>query len=106
MLSAILASAALNDFTVANSVNRGISTVRRMHIAYTIRLSINKDLKLKKRKGRDRQQHKKLYTITRSREGYVSSASTITAVFCQYRNIYYSQAPLTYKYLKYTTDRS
>ena len=49
-------------------------------------LSINEDLKLKKRKGRDRQQHKKLYTITRSCEGHVSSISTImstiTAVFC------------------------
>ena len=53
-----------------------------MRAAYTIGLSINKDLKLKKRKGRDRQQYKKLYTITRSHEGHVSSASTtITAVF-------------------------
>ena len=60
--------------------------VRRMHAAYTIGLSINEDLKLKKRKGRDRQQREKLYTIPRSREGHVSSASTImstiTAVFC------------------------
>ena len=52
---------------------------RRMHIAYTIGLSINKDLKLKKRKGRDRQQREKLYTITRSREGYISFVSTITS---------------------------
>ena len=39
---------------VADSVNRGISMAKRMRTAYTIRLSINKDLKLKKRKGRDR----------------------------------------------------
>ena len=64
---------------VADSVNRGISTARRMHAACMIGLSINKDLKLKKRKGRDRQQRKKLYTITRSRKGHMSSASTITA---------------------------
>ena len=72
-------------------VNRGISTARRMRVAYMIGLSINKDLKLKKRKGRDRQQREKLYTITRSREGYVSPMSTITSiitvVFCQYYNI-------------------
>ena len=75
---------------VADSVNRGISTTGRMHAACTIGLSINEDLKLKKRKGRDRQQREKLYTIPRSREGHVSSAftitSTITAVFCQCRN--------------------
>ena len=39
---------------VADSVNRGISTARRMRAAYTIGLSINKDLKLRKRKGRDK----------------------------------------------------
>ena len=33
-------------------VNRGISTARRMHAACTIGLSINEDLKLKKRKGK------------------------------------------------------
>ena len=61
-----------------------------MRVACIIGLSINEDLKLKKRKGRDRQQHEKLYTITRSREGHVNSAyTTITAVFCQCRNIYY-----------------
>ena len=62
-----------------DSVNQGISTARRMRAAYMIGLSINKDLKLKKRKGRDRQQREKLYTITRSRKGQVSSTSTITA---------------------------
>ena len=36
--------------------------VRRMHAACIIGLSINKDLKLKKRKGKDMQQHEKLYT--------------------------------------------
>ena len=75
---------------VTDSVNRGISTTGRIYTAYTIGLSINEDLKLKKRKGRDRQQHEKLYTILRSRKGYVSSAftiiSTITAVFYQCRN--------------------
>ena len=64
---------------------------RRIYTAYIIGLSINEDLKLKKRKGRDRQQREKLYTITRSREGHVSSTSTITstitAVFCQCCNI-------------------
>ena len=40
---------------VADLVNRGISIARRIYTAYTIRLSINKDLKLKKRKGRDKQ---------------------------------------------------
>ena len=54
--------------------------VRRMHAAYIIGLSINKNLKLKKRKGKDKQQRKKLYTITWSREGHVTLASTITAV--------------------------
>ena len=37
---------------VADSVNRGISMAKRMRTAYTIRFSINKDLKLKKRKGK------------------------------------------------------
>ena len=37
-----------------NLVNQGISTARRTHAAYTIGLSINKDLKLKERKGRDK----------------------------------------------------
>ena len=68
--------------TITDLVNRGISTIRRIYIAYMIGLFINKDLKLKKRKGRDRQQYKKLYTITRSHKGHVSSTSTtITAVF-------------------------
>ena len=53
---------------------------RRTYIACTIGLSINEDLKLKKRKGKDKQQRKKLYTICWSHEGHVSSASTITAV--------------------------
>ena len=48
---------------VADSVNRGISTARRMHAACTIGLSINKDLKLKKRIEKDKQQREKLYTI-------------------------------------------
>ena len=56
-----------------------------MHVAYIIGLSINKDLKLKKRKGKDKQQHEKLYTITWLYKGYITSASTIistiTAVF-------------------------
>ena len=39
---------------VADSVNQGINTVRRIHIACTIGWSINEDLKLKKRKERDR----------------------------------------------------
>ena len=49
-----------------------------MHIAYTVRLSINKDLKLKKREGKDKQQHEKLYTITKSRD------------LCVYHNVYYN----------------
>ena len=32
-----------------------MSIARRTHTAYTIELSINKDLKLKKRKGKDKQ---------------------------------------------------
>jgi hypothetical protein len=36
---------------------------RRMHATYMIRLSINEDLKLRKRKRRDKQQHEKIYTI-------------------------------------------
>ena len=67
-------------YNVANSVNQGISTARRTHAAYTIGLSINEDLKLEKRKGKDKQQREKLYTILWSREDHVSSASTITAV--------------------------
>jgi hypothetical protein len=47
--------------------------------AYIIGLSINKNLKLKKRKGKDKQQREKIYTITWSRKGYVTSASTITS---------------------------
>jgi hypothetical protein len=34
-----------------------------MHATYIIGLSINKALKLRKRKGRDKQQRKKIYTI-------------------------------------------
>ena len=41
--------------SVANSVNQGISMARRTHTAYIIGLSINEDLKLKKRKGKDKQ---------------------------------------------------
>jgi hypothetical protein len=37
--------------------------MRKMHAIYTIRLSINEDLKLKKRKGKDKQQREKLYTF-------------------------------------------
>jgi hypothetical protein len=80
---------------VADSVNRGISTARRMHAACTIGLSINEDLKLKKRKGRDRQQRKKLYTITRSREGHVSSASTIMSTITAF-----SASAVTVLYIK------
>ena len=47
--------------------------------AYTIGLSINKNLKLKKRKGKDKQQHEKLYTIIWSREDHMTFASTITS---------------------------
>ena len=65
---------------VADSVNRGISMARRMHAAYTIGLSINEDLKLKKRKGKDKQQCKKLYTITWLYKGYITLISAITAV--------------------------
>ena len=50
-----------------------------------IRLSINEDLKLKKRKGKDKQQREELYTIPWSRESHVSPASTIAAAFCQCR---------------------
>jgi hypothetical protein len=49
---------------VADLVNRGISTVKGMHATCIIGLSINEDLKLRKRKGRDKQQHKKIYTIS------------------------------------------
>jgi hypothetical protein len=45
----------LDALTVADSVNRGISTARRMRATCTIGLSINEDLKLRKRKGRDKQ---------------------------------------------------
>jgi hypothetical protein len=34
-----------------------------MHATYTIGLSINEDLKLRKRKGKDKQQREKIYTI-------------------------------------------
>ena len=40
---------------VMDSVNWGINTARRMHIACIIELSINKDIKLKKRKEKDMQ---------------------------------------------------
>ena len=39
---------------VTDSVNQGISTVKKIYTACTIKLSINKDLKLKKRKGKDK----------------------------------------------------
>ena len=62
-----------------------------MHAAYIIGLSINEDLKLRKRKGKDKQQREKFYTIPWLYKGHVSSASTITstitAVFCQCCNI-------------------
>jgi hypothetical protein len=38
---------------IADSVNRGISTAKGMRATYTIELSINEDLKLRKRKRRD-----------------------------------------------------
>jgi hypothetical protein len=50
-----------------------------MHTTYTIGLSINEDLKLRKRKREDKQQREKIYTIPGSREGHVISASTITS---------------------------
>jgi hypothetical protein len=53
----------LNHLSVADLVNQGISTARRMCTTCIIGLSINKDLKLKKRKRRDKQQRKKIYTI-------------------------------------------
>ena len=62
---------------VADSVNQGMSITRRMPATYMIRLSINKDLKLKKRKGKDKQQREKLYIISWSREDHVTHASTI-----------------------------
>ena len=65
--------------TVADSVNQGISMVKRVVQACTIGLSINEDLKLRKRKGKDKQQREKFYTIPWSREGHVSSVSTITS---------------------------
>ena len=65
---------------VADSVNRGISTARRMHAASTIGLSINKDLKLKKRKEKDKQQHKKLYIIIWLYKGYITLISAIIAI--------------------------
>ena len=86
MTHAFYAESRLRVVYVADSVNRGISTARRICAACMIGLSINKNLKLKKRKGRDRQQRKKLYIITRSYEGHVSFISTImstiTTVFC------------------------
>ena len=39
---------------IADLVNQGIGTVRRTRTAYIIGLSINKDLKLKKRKEKDK----------------------------------------------------
>ena len=39
---------------VADLVNRGISIAKRIYAAYTINLSINKDLKLKQRQGKDK----------------------------------------------------
>ena len=53
---------------------------KRIHAAYIIGLSINENLKLKKRKGKDKQQYKKLYTITWLYKSYITLASTITAV--------------------------
>ena len=52
---------------------------RRMHTAYTIKLSINKDLKLKKRRKKDKQQYKKLYIIIESYKGHMTFTSTITS---------------------------
>jgi hypothetical protein len=57
-----------------------------MRATCTIKLSINEDLKLKKRKRKDKQQYKKIYTISKLYKGYIISisiiTSTITAVFC------------------------
>ena len=39
---------------IINLVNRGISIARRIYTACIIKLFINKDLKLKKRKGKER----------------------------------------------------
>ena len=59
--------------------------------AYIIGLSINKNLKLKKGKGKDKWQREELYMIPQSRKSHASSTSiitsTITTVFCQCRNI-------------------
>jgi hypothetical protein len=40
-----------------------MSIVKGIHATCTIGLSINEDLKLRKRKRRDKQQRKKIYTI-------------------------------------------
>jgi hypothetical protein len=40
---------------VADLVNRGIYMAKGMYATYIIGLSINEDLKLRKRKGRDKQ---------------------------------------------------
>ena len=53
---------------ITDLVNQGISTARGIHAAYMIGLSINEDLKLKKRKGKGKQQREKLYTLPWSRE--------------------------------------
>jgi hypothetical protein len=53
----------LSKDVVADSVNQGIYTAKGIHATCTIGLSINKDLKLRKRKGRDKQQREKIYTI-------------------------------------------
>ena len=51
-----------------------------MPAAYIIGLSINKNLKLKKRKGKDKQQYKKLYTIIWLYKSRITLIFTIAAV--------------------------
>ena len=50
--------------------------------AYTIGLSINEDLKLRKRKGEDKQRRSKLYVIGASRDRNLRQSMAI----CQCRN--------------------
>ena len=43
-----------NLLSISDIVNRDISIVKRINTTYIIRLSINKDLKLKERKGKEK----------------------------------------------------
>jgi len=61
-------------------VNQGISTARRMRAAYTIRLSINKDLKLKE-KERERQ-------VATREDIYTSLVTLKSRDLCVYHNVY------------------